>query len=130
MWCDVCPVLPFPSHSLLPFASPFDGAGNGSARVAACAQQLLEHSLLTELQGVVARTLQGVDMFSQQQLAGILGHTHTLPASPSDAALAKAPVRVLPLPSSGLLSCLTLLPSTCFVSLGFGWSVPSCLLAC
>ena len=64
-------------------------AGQGSARVAAFAQQLLEHSLLTELQGVVARTLQGNDMFTQHQLAGILGHTHaptlphthTLPAS-------------------------------------------------
>lgn len=127
---DACPVFPFSSLSLLPFVSPFNGAGNGSARVAACAQQLLEHSLLTELQGVVARTLQGVDMFSQQQLAGILGHTHTLPASPSDAALAKAPVRVFSLSSSWVLSCLTLLPSICFVSLGFGWSVSSCLLAC
>ena len=64
-----------------------DDTGQGSAKVASCAQQLLEHSLLTELQGVVARTLQGVDMFSQQQLAGILGHTHTLPASHTDAAL-------------------------------------------
>jgi len=64
-----------------------DDTGQGSAKVASCAQQLLEHSLLTELQGVVARTLQGVDMFSQQQLAGILGHTHTLHASHTDAAL-------------------------------------------
>ena len=46
--------------------------------MASCAQRLLEHSLLTELQGVVARTLQGVDMFSQTQLAGILGHSHCL----------------------------------------------------
>ena len=50
------------------------GAGQGSAQVAATAQQLLEHSLLTELQGVVARTLQGVDMFTQPHLADILGH--------------------------------------------------------
>ena len=49
-------------------------AGQGSAQVAATAQQLLEHSLLTELQGVVARTLQGVDMFTQPHLADILGH--------------------------------------------------------
>lgn len=56
--------------------------------MAACAQRLLEHSLLTELQGVVARTLQGVDMFSQKQLAGILGHSNPsrpLSAKPADA---------------------------------------------
>ena len=47
--------------------------------MALCAQRLLEHSLLTELQGVVTRTLQGVDMFSQTQLAGILGHSPRLP---------------------------------------------------
>ena len=82
-------------------------AGRGSAQVAICAQRLLEHSLLTELQGVVARTLQGVDMFSQKQLAGILGHSHPsshLPAQPSDAhsqvghaSLACAAGRSLPL---------------------------------
>ena len=55
------------------------GAGRGCAQVASCAQRLLEHSLLTELQGVVARTLQGVDMFSQTQLAGMLGHPPRLP---------------------------------------------------
>jgi len=76
-----------------------DATGQGSAKVASCAQQLLEHSLLTELQGVVARTLQGVDMFSQQQLAG------TLPASHTDAALPASKVG----PSHGLIkhwSCL------------------------
>lgn len=52
------------------------GAGRGCAQVASCAQRLLEHSLLTELQGVVARTLQGVDMFDQAQLAGVLGHSN------------------------------------------------------
>lgn len=52
--------------------------------MASCAQRLLEHSLLTELQGVVARTLQGVDMFSQTQLAGILGHSHRLQDAESE----------------------------------------------
>ena len=80
------------SHSSMLAASNRESglvcAGKGCAQVATCAQRLLEHSLLTELQGVVARTLQGVDMFSQTQLAGILGHSHhpphTLPQS-SDA---------------------------------------------
>lgn len=46
------------------------GAGNGSAEVAGRAQQLLEHSLLSELRAVVARALSGLDMFAGNQLSG------------------------------------------------------------
>ena len=51
-------------------------AGPATAELALRAQQLLEHSLLTELRGVVARTLAGVDMFTHSQLADILGTQH------------------------------------------------------
>ena len=51
--------------------------------MAAAAQQLLERSLLTELQGIVARTLQGVDMFTQSQLADILGQSQRSHAQPA-----------------------------------------------
>lgn len=44
-------------------------AGNGSAEVAHRAQQLLEHSLLSELRAVVARALSGLDMFAGGQLS-------------------------------------------------------------
>lgn len=43
-------------------------AGNGSGDVAAKAQQLLEHSLLSELRAVVARALSGLEMFAGNQL--------------------------------------------------------------
>lgn len=66
--------------------------GRGCAEVASCAQRLLEHSLLTELQGVVARTLQGVDMFTQTQLAGILGHSNHLPDSDAESSEAQTQV--------------------------------------
>ena len=49
--------------------------GPGSADVALRAQQLLEHSLLSELRAVVARTLAGEDMFTAAQLAELLGTT-------------------------------------------------------
>ena len=68
-------------------------AGQGSGQVSATALQLLEHSLLTELQGVVARTLQGVDMFTQAQLADILGHAHR--SQPDQATLPTEPERLL-----------------------------------
>ena len=55
---------------------PFVIAGSVTAEVASRAQQLLEHSLLTELRGVVARTLAGVDMFTHIQLADVLGTQH------------------------------------------------------
>ena len=44
-------------------------AGNGSAEVAYRAQQLLEHSLLSELRAIVARALSGLDMFAGGQLS-------------------------------------------------------------
>ena len=44
-------------------------AGNESAEVASRAQQLLEHSLLSELHAVVARALSGLDMFAGHQLS-------------------------------------------------------------
>ena len=44
-------------------------AGNGSAEVAYRAQQLLEHSLLSELRAIVARALSGLDMFAGNQLS-------------------------------------------------------------
>ncbi len=44
-------------------------AGNDSAEVASRAQQLLEHSLLSELHAVVARALSGLDMFAGNQLS-------------------------------------------------------------
>lgn len=61
--------------------------GIATAEVASRAQQLLEHSLLTELRGIVGRTLSGVDMFTHTQLADILGtqhtsHSHLPPDSP------------------------------------------------
>ncbi len=43
-------------------------AGNGSGEVAVKAQQLLEHSLLSELRAVVARALSGLEMFAGSQL--------------------------------------------------------------
>ncbi len=43
--------------------------GNGSIEVAYRAQQLLEHSLLSELRAVVARALSGLDMFAGGQLS-------------------------------------------------------------
>ena len=45
------------------------------------AQQLLEASLLAELQTVVTRALSGMDMFSGTQLEQVLGHEPALPAS-------------------------------------------------
>lgn len=42
--------------------------GNGSGDVAIKAQQLLEHSLLSELRAVVARALSGLEMFAGNQL--------------------------------------------------------------
>ena len=44
-------------------------AGNGIAEVAGRAQQLLEHSLLSELRALVARALSGLDMFAGSQLS-------------------------------------------------------------
>lgn len=44
-------------------------AGNDSAEVASPAQQLLEHSLLSELHAVVARALSGLEMFASNQLS-------------------------------------------------------------
>lgn len=44
-------------------------AGNGCADVAYRAQQLLEHSLLSELRAIVARALSGLDMFAGGQLS-------------------------------------------------------------
>lgn len=44
-------------------------AGNESTEVASRAQQLLEHSLLSELHAVVARALSGLDMFAGHQLS-------------------------------------------------------------
>ena len=44
-------------------------AGNGSIEVAYRAQQLLEHSLLSELRAIVARALSGLDMFAGNQLS-------------------------------------------------------------
>ena len=44
-------------------------AGNGSTEVASRAQQLLEHSLLSELRAVVARALSGLEMFAGNQLS-------------------------------------------------------------
>ena len=44
-------------------------AGNGCAEVAYRAQQLLEHSLLSELRAIVARALSGLDMFAGGQLS-------------------------------------------------------------
>ncbi len=49
----------------MPLAKP----GNGSAEVAHRAQQLLEHSLLSELRAIVARALSGLDMFAGGQLS-------------------------------------------------------------
>ena len=43
--------------------------GNGSIEVAYRAQQLLEHSLLSELRAIVARALSGLDMFAGNQLS-------------------------------------------------------------
>ena len=53
-------------------------AGNGSAEVAIRAQQLLEHSLLSELRAVVARALSGLDMFAGSELSelDLLGSSH------------------------------------------------------
>ena len=45
------------------------------------AQQLLEASLLAELQTVVTRALSGMDLFSGTQLEQVLGHEPALPAS-------------------------------------------------
>lgn len=70
-------------------------AGRGCAQVASCAQRLLEHSLLTELRGVVGRTLQGVDMFTPAQLAGILGHSNCLPDAHQESSQAQVPVLLL-----------------------------------
>ncbi len=47
----------------------FTTAGNESVEVASRAQQLLEHSLLSELHAVVARALSGLDMFAGHQLS-------------------------------------------------------------
>ncbi len=47
----------------------FTCAGNGCAEVAYRAQQLLEHSLLSELRAIVARALSGLDMFAGGQLS-------------------------------------------------------------
>jgi len=47
---------------------PLSCAGNGSGDVASKAQQLLEHSLLSELRAVVARALSGLEMFGGSQL--------------------------------------------------------------
>lgn len=44
-------------------------SGNGCAEVAYRAQQLLEHSLLSELRAIVARALSGLDMFAGGQLS-------------------------------------------------------------
>ena len=44
-------------------------AGNGCAEVAYRAQQLQEHSLLSELRAIVARALSGLDMFAGGQLS-------------------------------------------------------------
>lgn len=51
--------------------------------------------MLTELQGVVARTLQGVDMFTPAQLAGILGHSNCLPGAHQEAPEAQVPVLLM-----------------------------------
>ena len=47
----------------------YNCADNGSAEVAYRAQQLLEHSLLSELRAIVARALSGLDMFAGGQLS-------------------------------------------------------------
>lgn len=44
-------------------------SGNGCVDVAYRAQQLLEHSLLSELRAIVARALSGLDMFAGGQLS-------------------------------------------------------------
>ena len=53
----------------------------GCPDVAVRAQQLLEASLLAELQTVVTRALSGMDMFSGTQLEQVLGHEPALPSS-------------------------------------------------
>lgn len=46
-----------------------NGIGNESSELSSRAQQLLEHSLLSELHAVVARALSGLDMFAGHQLS-------------------------------------------------------------
>ena len=59
----------------------------GCPDVAVRAQQLLEASLLAELQTVVTRALSGMDMFSGTQLGQVLGHEPALPASQAAASV-------------------------------------------
>jgi len=63
-------VLPSPEHyrPLLRRVAALGAAGGDAALLA---QQLLEHSLLAELQAVVARALSGLDMFAGGQLSGL-----------------------------------------------------------
>lgn len=98
-------------------AKGFKPTGRGCAQVASCAQRLLEHSLLTELQGVVGRTLQGVDMFTPTQLAGILGHSTCLPDAHQETSEAQVPVLLMqycPLLFSFFDCCLGVLQSCCW----------------
>ncbi|CAK0731625.1 hypothetical protein CVIRNUC_000020 [Coccomyxa viridis] len=61
-------VLPAPEH-YRPLLRRLAALSNGSAEVAYRAQQLLEHSLLSELRAIVARALSGLDMFAGNQLS-------------------------------------------------------------
>ena len=61
-------VLPSPEH-YRPLLRRFAGLGAAGGDAARLAQQLLEHSLLAELQAVVARALSGLDMFAGTQLS-------------------------------------------------------------
>lgn len=100
-------------------------AGRGCAQVASCAQRLLEHSLLTELRGVVGRTLQGVDMFTPAQLAGILGHSSRFPDAHQESSEAQVPVlfmHYIALLLSVVDCCLHVLQK-----LLSGWLVSSCI---
>ncbi|EIE18073.1 hypothetical protein COCSUDRAFT_26470 [Coccomyxa subellipsoidea C-169] len=80
-------VLPAPEH-YRPLLRRLAALGNGCAEVAYRAQQLLEHSLLSELRAIVARALSGLDMFAGGQLSelDLLGSDFLeapLPAEPN-----------------------------------------------
>jgi len=63
-------VLPAP-QAYRPLLRRMAALGPAGGEAAARAQQLLEHSLLAELQAVVARALSGLDMFQGARLSGL-----------------------------------------------------------
>ncbi|CAL8465869.1 g5405 [Coccomyxa elongata] len=79
-------VLPAPEH-YRPLLRRLAALGNGCAEVVYRAQQLLEHSLLSELRAIVARALSGLDMFASGQLSelDLLGSDFLETPSPSQA---------------------------------------------